>query len=273
MLEDSSANLLPVAIVLAAVIVAGAVIFAGLYAKEGEFGSSTADVEEAAEKPAAVVSPEQEEEPSVPESPKADVPEVELFVMSYCPYGLQMQKGFLPVYQLLSGKADMSVRFVDYIMHDKREIDENLRQHCIQEQGPAEYAVYLNCFLKEGEVEGCLTEAKVNQSALTSCIEVTDKEYSITEHYEDASTWLNGSYPPFDIDAIACQEYGVRGSPTLVINGQQAQVNRSPEAIKQAVCQSFNNSPSECSQTLSSDNPSSGFGFGTAPTGTGGGCE
>ena len=65
---------------------------------------------------------------------KRDTPDVKLFVMSYCPYGLQAQKMFLPVYDLLKNKAEMGVYFVNYIMHGKQEIDENLRQYCIQKE-------------------------------------------------------------------------------------------------------------------------------------------
>lgn len=54
--------------------------------------------------------------------------------MSYCPYGLQAEKMFLPVYDLLKNKAEMGIYFVNYIMHDKKEIDENLREYCIQKE-------------------------------------------------------------------------------------------------------------------------------------------
>jgi len=57
----------------------------------------------------------------------SEVPRVELFIMSYCPYGLQAQKVFLPVYELLGDKADIEVNFLNYVMHEKKEIDENLK--------------------------------------------------------------------------------------------------------------------------------------------------
>jgi len=77
------------------------------------------------------------------EVPKSDNPDVKLFVMSYCPYGLQAQKMFLPVYDLLKGKAEMGVYFVNYIMHEKKEIDENLNQYCIQKEQKEKYSNYL----------------------------------------------------------------------------------------------------------------------------------
>ena len=77
---------------------------------------------------------------------KSAKPDVKVFVMSYCPYGLQAQKIYLPVYNLLKNKAIMGIYFVNYAMHGKKEIDENLRQYCIQKEQPDKYAAYLGCF-------------------------------------------------------------------------------------------------------------------------------
>ncbi len=206
------------------------------------------------------------------EIPKADIPDVKLFVMSYCPFGLQAQKGFLPVYNLLKDKAKMGVYFVNYIMHEKIEIDENLRQYCIQKQDPEKYADYLSCFVKDGKSDQCLSNIKIDESKLNSCISETDKEYKISENYNDKNTWLNGIYPKFDVHTDLNEKYGVGGSPTFVINDVVVQISRSPEEIKKAVCKAFNSEPEECSQNLSTDTPSSGFGEGTGASSEGG-CE
>jgi len=64
--------------------------------------------------------------PTVPvDIPKNDKPVVELFVMSYCPYGTQIEKGILPVLETLGNKIDFQLKFVDYAMHEKKELDEN----------------------------------------------------------------------------------------------------------------------------------------------------
>lgn len=48
---------------------------------------------------------------STPDAPKTlekrEKPDVKLFVMTYCPYGLQMQKAILPVWQLLEKKQTL----------------------------------------------------------------------------------------------------------------------------------------------------------------------
>jgi len=203
---------------------------------------------------------------------KRDIPDVKLFVMSYCPYGLQMQKASLPVYNLLKDKAEMGVYFVNYIMHEKKEIDENLRQYCIQKEEKEKYYAYLSCFVKDGDFEKCLSEANINKGKMDSCISQTDQTYKVTQLYNDKSTWLNGQFPKFDVHTDLNEKYGVQGSPTVVINDKAVDVNpRSPEKFKEVICQAFNSPPTECSQTLSNDVPSPGLGGGTGSSG--GSCK
>lgn len=192
----------------------------------------------------------------------SEKPDVKLFIMSYCPYGLQAQKMFLPVYNLLKEKAQMGVYFVNYIMHEKQEIDENLRQYCIQEEEKEKYDDYLLCFVKDGSFEQCLSDAKIDKEKLENCIATTDKEYSIYSQYGDRNTWLNGRFPKFDVHTTLNQEYGIGGSPTMVINDKVVEVNpRSPENFKKLICQAFDSPPQECSQALSDAAFSPGFGL------------
>ncbi|MDO9509875.1 MAG: hypothetical protein Q7J14_01140 [Candidatus Magasanikbacteria bacterium] len=200
---------------------------------------------------------------------KADKPVVELFTMTYCPYGLQMQKAFLPVMELLKDKANLSIKFVSYAMHDKQEIDENNVQYCLQEEQDDKLIAYLKCFTVNGDSSSCLKESKVNESKLNSCISATDKKFGITAAYNDKASWLSGRYPIYPVDQTLNDQYGVQGSPTLVINGAQVQSARSPEAVKQVVCAAFNEQPSECAQVLSTASASPSFGAGTgADTGS-----
>lgn len=204
---------------------------------------------------------------------KSDAPDVKLFVMSYCPYGLQAEKMYLSVYNLLKDKLTMGIYFVNYIMHDKKELDENLRQYCIQKEDQNKYYTYLSCFVKSGNSEACLVEAQIDKNKLNSCISETDKQYNITQSYNDKSTWLNGTYPKFEIYTDLNEKYGVKGSPTIVINDTVVEVNpRSPEKFKEVICQAFNSPPQECNQTLSNNAFSSGFGETSSATSSGGGC-
>jgi protein-disulfide isomerase len=205
------------------------------------------------------------------EVPKSDKPEVHAFIMSYCPYGLQFLKAYIPVIELLGNNADLEVNFVDYAMHGETEVYENLRMHCIQTEQNDKFTEYLRCFVVEGDYEGCIESVGIDSAALQTCMDETDEQYGITEKLNDESSWT-GSYPPFDIDADLCEQYGVSGSPTFVINGQVVSVSRSADAIKNVVCSAFNNPPSECDQELSTSTESSGLGAigeGSSSTSTG----
>jgi hypothetical protein len=203
------------------------------------------------------------------EIPKTDKPTVELFVMSYCPYGTQIEKGILPVVDALGAKIDYTMKFVSYAMHEKKEIDENLKQYCIQKNEPKKLSAYLKCFLKDDtKAADCLKTTLINPTTLSSCIAATDKQFKITESYNDKASWSNGSFPPFNVDKDANDKYGVKGSPTLVINGVEASAaGRDAASLLKTICSGFKTAPKECSVTLSATAPAPGFGEGAAPAG------
>lgn len=212
------------------------------------------------------VDAQQQQQTPPPNVPKSNKPKVELFVMSYCPYGLQMEKALVPAWELLKNKADISIKFVNYIMHGKTEVDENNRQYCIQKEEPSKMAAYVKCIYtgKNGsapDYKDCLASAGINVSKMNSCITKIDKDFSITSLYNDQTTWLSGRYPLYKVHDTENNKYGVQGSPTLVINGVQAEVARTPEAVKAAICNAFENAPSECNQTLSNSSFQPGFGL------------
>lgn len=205
----------------------------------------------------------EEKETQTTQVEKRERPDVKLFVMSYCPFGLQMEKALLPVWQLLKDKADIGIYFVDYIMHGKKEMEENLRQYCIQKEDKEKYLTYLGCFVKDGNSENCLKEAGIDQDKLNSCQQVIDKEFKISESFTETG------YPPFNIHKDLNEKYGVRGSPTLVINDAVLNVERSPEKVKEAICNAFLNPPDECNQKLPEETASPGFGMATGSSSSG----
>ena len=207
--------------------------------------------------------PQQQAQPQEPPKnmQKSDKPKVELFVMSHCPFGTQAEKGILPVVDLLGDKIDFDVKFVNYAMHGEKEVYEELNQYCIETEQTDKYLPYLKCFLEAGDGESCLAKAGIDKSKLETCTESADKKFKITENFKDQSTWSGGRYPPMLMFGAENEEYGVRGSPTLVINGAQVNSARSPAAFLATICGAFNEPPEECDEELSSENPSSGFGY------------
>ena len=188
---------------------------------------------------------------------KSDKPGVELFVFSYCPYGLQAEKGFVPVYNLLKSKADIDVVFIG-AMHGKYEEKESLRQLCIKKNyGMDKFMAYIEKFIGDTAIGRCssnencskplaekiMTSLGIDVNKINSCM---------------ASTEVQALYKA---DQARASELGVSGSPTLVINNVQVSSGRSSSALLSSICSAFNTAPAECSQSLSSANPSAGFGY------------
>lgn len=204
---------------------------------------------------------------------KSEKPQVELFVMSYCPYGTQIEKGILPAVFALGSSIDFKLKFVDYAMHDKKELDENLRQYCIQKNEPEKLNKYMECFLKvgQGTENACLNESSVSVAELESCINSSDQEFKVSQNYADKNTW-KGQFPSFDVDKADNEKYGVQGSPTLVINETVSQSGRDAASLLKTICSAFNEAPEACNQELSSAAPSPGFGEGTGSASTDANC-
>ena len=210
--------------------------------------------------------------PATADVPKAEKASVELYVMSYCPYGTQVEKGILPVLETLGDKINFDLKFCDYAMHGKKELDEQLNQYCITKNEPDKLLAYLQCFLDADDGAGCLNKIGINTAKLNSCVAATDKEYKVTELFNDKSSWKSGQFPQFNIFQADTQKYGVSGSPTLVINGQKISSGRDSATLLKTICSGFNNPPEQCGTELSSTAPSPGFGFGTTGSDTDAGC-
>ncbi len=192
--------------------------------------------------------------------PKSGRPKVELFVMSYCPYGVQMEKAILPVVELLGDKIDFQLKFVNYTLRGIKEFNENLRQYCIQQEyGKDKLVEYLKCFTASGNSEECAESVGIDAGTINTCMNRLYDEYNLDTYIEQAGGSNTIRFPIFDADNL---RYGVTGSPTLVINGVRVDnVERSPEALKNIICSAFTNPPAECSTVLSSQVASPGFGL------------
>ncbi len=224
-------------------------------------GTDTASTQEAAQ-------------PSATVTKKSDKPTVELFVMSYCPYGTQIEKGILPVLDTLGNKIDFQLKFCSYAMHGEKELTENLLQYCIEKEQPTKLNPYLKCFLEDSSKSAaCLDQVGVNKKTVNSCITKTDAAFKVMANFT-SKVGYQGSFPGFDVQKADNDKYNVGGSPTLIINGQDIQSGRDSASLLATICSAFNNPPKECSTTLSSASPSAGFGSGTAPAGSAAaGCQ
>jgi hypothetical protein len=205
---------------------------------------------------------------------KSDKPDVELFVMSHCPYGTQIEKGIIPVVEALGSKINFQLKFCDYAMHGEKEVKEQMNQACIAKEQGGKLITYLKCFLKdETKSDQCMKDAKIDTGKLKACVAKIDKEFNVTKQLNDKNTWVSGQFPPFGVNAADNEKYGIQGSPGMVINGTTINnAPRNPAGLLTTICNTFNNKPGECDKKLSSDTPNPGFGEGTGAASSDANC-
>jgi len=185
---------------------------------------------------------------------KSDSPELDVYVVSQCPYGLQIQRAIAEAVSSAPQIANyVKVRYIGSVsgntissMHGEAEAQENLRQICIREEQPAKYWSYVSCYMKAGNTDSCLATTGINSSAVSACM-------------SDASRGVAYAKEDFDL----ADSYGVQGSPTLMMGDADIDESgfggRSADAVKQIVCCASNSQPAFCSQTLKTASAATSF--------------
>ena len=178
--------------------------------------------------------------PSLYTGAKQDSVTFDLYVMSQCPYGTQMQKALIPVVELFDGNDKLTVnnKFVYYTMHGESEVAGNLAEYCVAENYPEKEWDFIRCYIENsGDNSKCLADLQIDETEINTCSEETKTEFGI------AGT-------AFPIYQDENEQYGVQGSPTLVFMGKKLTINRDPEIIKEFVCDILAEPPAECSTVL-----------------------
>jgi hypothetical protein len=188
------------------------------------------------------------------EVPKTAKPSVELYVFTYCPYGLQMEKAMLPAVKLLGDKIDFKIRQIG-AMHGAHEELEAKRQLCIEKNYPDKFLDYVQAFAEDATIGACNGDA----TCLIPKLNALYTKFGIDASKISSCITTDGA-TMYSAELTNADSKGVTGSPTLIINGVTAQASRSPEAVKGVICNAFNDVPSECSQALSTNQSSAGFG-------------
>jgi hypothetical protein len=191
------------------------------------------------------------------EIPKSDKPSVELYVFTYCPYGLQMEKAMIPVVKLFKDKIDFKIRQIG-AMHGDFEKVEAERQLCIEKYYPDKLLDYDLAFAENTSIGSCNGDATCLAPKLKSLF----SQFGIDSSKIESCMKSEGE-SLYNAEVQNSQSKGITGSPTVLINGVDSQLSRNQESVKNAICSAFNEAPSECSQSLSTTSASAGFGAGT----------
>jgi len=182
-------------------------------------------------------------------------PTVDLYVMSFCPYGTQAETVMRPVYDLLGSKADIRIRYITTVrgttldtvdtLHGPPEAKEDAYQVCLLKSQPALYWEYLRMFNEQ-----CYPQWQ-NSEGLEICRKNVTATLGVERASLEACSSGTDAIALLKTDAAASDAQGASASPTLIINDVKYSGARTPEAYKQAICNSFETVPAECSTTLS----------------------
>jgi glutaredoxin len=185
---------------------------------------------------------------------KSARPTVDLYVMSFCPYGTQAETAMGPVVDLLKSKADIRIRYLTTIsgttvdsvtsLHGPAEAKEDLRQICINKYYPEQYWSYINAFNQQ-----CYPSWR-NATVLDSCQKNTTAALSIDSAKIDTCAEGSEGITLLKADEAAAGNDHARVSPMLFINGVLYSGARTPDAYKQGICAYFETTPAECSVNL-----------------------
>jgi len=185
-------------------------------------------------------------------------PQIDFFVMSYCPYGNIAEEAIEPVYQLLGDKAEFKPHYVIYSnyqgggpnyclddeskycsMHGIQELNQNIRELCVDKyMGIGKYFEFVLAMNKEcnsRNADACWTAVAEGLGLDTAKIAECESEEGLA--FAKADLELGNTL-------------GVSGSPTIFVEGEDYAGGRSPEGYKTALCAKYDTAPSECSTQL-----------------------
>lgn len=193
---------------------------------------------------------EEAKAPEQKEIPKNDKPVVDLFVMSFCPYGNKAEDTLKSAYDLLKNKVVFNFHYIVSTsgsdiqsLHGPKEVAQNEREACVlRDYGKDKWFGFVSYVNKNCGSDGACWEAGakslgINTAKVSAC--VTKDGLALMQAEEKVS-----------------KDAGAEGSPTMLINGVSSQAvykYGNSEEYKNAICSAFTTAPAECAKTLSAD--------------------
>ena len=148
-------------------------------------------------------------------------PTLELFVMSYCPYGVQAEEKIIPIIKEFGNKIDFKLQFIAQekeepsaqditpfvSLHGYPEVAENIRQLLIAREYPDRYLDYILCRGKKLDKswEDCAQKLGIDVAKIQALFDSPEAEQLFRENITRAA------------------ELGIRASPTIFVDGHQFQ--------------------------------------------------
>ncbi|MYC76573.1 hypothetical protein F4X10_12485 [Candidatus Poribacteria bacterium] len=152
-------------------------------------------------------------------------PTVELFVMSYCPFGVQAEEKIIPIVKRFGDKIDFKLRFIAHeketpspkditpftSLHGYPEVAESIRQLLIAQEFPDQYLDYILCRGKKLDKgwEQCAEKLGIDVAKIQRLFDTPEvSEQLFRENIKRAA------------------ELGINASPTILVDNHQFQTTQ-----------------------------------------------
>lgn len=174
-------------------------------------------------------------------------PQIDFFVMSYCPYGNQAEEAIEPVYQNLKDTAIFNPRYIvsktasTYnSLHGVQEFNQDIRELCVNKymgiDAYFKFVLAMNKQCTSGNADSCwenvanglgLDTVKIKACQKDEGSALADKEIQLADALD------------------------VSSSPTVFVEGVKYSGARSAQGFQQALCAGFTTKPAACGTALS----------------------
>lgn len=158
----------------------------------------------------------------------------EMYIMSQCPYGVQVVNAIAPVVEKLGPNMELKINYIGNktpdgklsSMHGDDEVKGDMIELCAMKYYPNNYLKFFVCMNKNyREIaknwESCAKENGLNPSKLKSCFEGNEGKELLSKSFDESN------------------KKGARGSPTMFLNGQPYNGGRKESNFLKAICDTF----------------------------------
>lgn len=186
-------------------------------------------------------------------TPGDNKPQIDFFVMSYCPYGNQAEELIAKVYDALGDKASFIPHYVIYenyggggpnfclengkycSMHGIQELNQDIRELCVFKQSDVgkyfEFVKAMNAKCNAQNADTCWAPVAQDLGLDTATVGKCEKDEVLALVQKEKE--LN-------------QILKVSGSPTVFVEGEEYNGPRSVAGFMTALCAKYDTKPSEC---------------------------
>ncbi len=172
---------------------------------------------------------------------KAEAAKLEMFVMSQCPYGVQVENAVAPVKKQLGDKLDLTIHYIGdgdksnlQSLHGPAEVKGDITQLCVNKLAAAKSIDFITCQNKNPRAvdtnwKDCAKEVGVDDGKISACADGDEGKALLVASFEEA------------------KKRGANGSPTMFLNGEPYEGGRKSRDFLQAACDTFStNKPEAC---------------------------